>query len=59
MYKDTTIAELDQVIANAVNAFHQYKNYSLKQRADFMRAIAAEIEALGDELIETAMAEAL
>ncbi|WP_113653743.1 aldehyde dehydrogenase (NADP(+)) [Pedobacter namyangjuensis] len=57
MYKDTTIAELDQVIANSVKAFHQYKNYSLKQRADFMRAIAAEIEALGDELIETAMAE--
>lgn len=57
MYKDTTIAELDQVIANSVKAFHQYKNCSLKQRADFMRAIAAEIEALGDELIETAMAE--
>ncbi|RYF24674.1 MAG: aldehyde dehydrogenase (NADP(+)) [Flavobacteriales bacterium] len=57
MYKDTTIAELDQVIENAVTAFHQYKSYSLKQRADFMRAIAAEIEALGDELIETAMAE--
>lgn len=57
MYKDTSIAEIDAVLAKAVSAYHQYKTYTLKQRADFMRCIAKEIEALGDELLETAMAE--
>lgn len=37
----------------AWQAFHVYRKYSLKQRADFMRAVAAEIEKLGDELLET------
>lgn len=57
MYKDTTTAEIDIALAKTEKAFHQYKTYSLKQRADFMRAIAVEIEALGEELIDTAMAE--
>jgi len=57
MYKDTTQEELDSVLAGAVSAFHQYKTYSLAQRANFMRTIAQEIEALGDELIQTAMSE--
>jgi alpha-ketoglutaric semialdehyde dehydrogenase len=57
MYKDTTTAEIDIALEKAVKAYHQYKTYSLKQRADFMRAIALEITALGDELIDTAMAE--
>jgi NADP-dependent aldehyde dehydrogenase len=38
-------------------AFHIYRKYSLKQRADFMRAIAVELESCGDELIQTAMRE--
>ncbi|TKC06479.1 aldehyde dehydrogenase (NADP(+)) [Pedobacter polaris] len=57
MYKDNTTAEIDNVLEKAVQAFHHYKKYSLKQRADFMRAIAVEIEALGDELLTTANAE--
>lgn len=57
MYKDHTIAELDEVIAQSVQAFHQYKKYSLKQRADFMRTIALEMEALGDELLTVAHEE--
>ena len=57
MYNDNTTAELEEVMAKAVSAFHQYKTYSLAQRAHFMRSIAREIEALGDELIQTAMAE--
>jgi alpha-ketoglutaric semialdehyde dehydrogenase len=44
-------------LIESVKAYHQYKKSSLKQRADFMRTIATEIEALGDELLETAMAE--
>lgn len=57
MYKNTSTTEIDELLAKSVQAFHQYKKFSLKQRADFMRAIAVEIDALGDELIETAMAE--
>ncbi|TDG37030.1 aldehyde dehydrogenase (NADP(+)) [Pedobacter changchengzhani] len=57
MYKNHTTAELDEVIAQSVQAFHQYKKFSLKQRADFMRAIAVEIEALGDVLLTTAAEE--
>ncbi len=57
MYKDHTTAEIDIVLAKAVAAYHQYKTCTLKQRADFMRAIAIEIDALGNELIDTAMAE--
>jgi NADP-dependent aldehyde dehydrogenase len=38
-------------------AFHAYRKLSLKQRAVFMKAIALELEAAGDELIQTAMRE--
>ena len=38
----------------AWKAFHMYRKCSLKQRANFMRAIAKEIENLGDELLKTA-----
>ncbi|HMU46362.1 MAG TPA: aldehyde dehydrogenase (NADP(+)) [Chitinophagaceae bacterium] len=53
-YKDATKDEIDVVMEHAWNAFHVYRKCSLKQRADFMRAIAKEIENLGDELIKTA-----
>ncbi len=56
-FKDTTITELDETMQKAWNAFHVYRKMSLKERADFMRAIAKELEAVGDELIETAMSE--
>jgi NADP-dependent aldehyde dehydrogenase len=36
----------------AWKAFAVYRKCTLKQRADFMRAIAAAIEALGDELLK-------
>jgi len=57
MIKDSTPQEIDEILAKAVDAFQVYKKYSLKKRADFMRAIAVEIEELGDELIETAASE--
>ena len=38
-------------------AFLQYRKFSLKQRAGFLRAIAEEIEIFGTELLETAAAE--
>ncbi len=56
-YIDFTNEEINEVMNKAWTAFHQYRKLSLKQRADFMRAIAVEMEACGDELINTAMKE--
>jgi 2,5-dioxopentanoate dehydrogenase len=63
MFKDATAAEVDTVLQQANKAFAVYRKCTLKQRADFMRAIAAGIEALGDELLkvtgeETSLPEA-
>jgi alpha-ketoglutaric semialdehyde dehydrogenase len=57
MYKDATVEEINEVMNKAWIAFHQYRKLSLKQRADFMKAIAVELEACGDELIQIAMRE--
>ena len=57
MFKDATTNEIDDVMQQAWNAFHIYRKMSLKQRADFMRTIAIELEVSGDELIQTAMRE--
>jgi alpha-ketoglutaric semialdehyde dehydrogenase len=57
MFKDATINEINEVMQLSWAAFHVYRKMSLKQRADFMRAIAIELEACGDELIQTAMRE--
>jgi 2,5-dioxopentanoate dehydrogenase len=56
MQNDTTNM-VDAAMAEAWEAFAIYSKKSLQQRAQLMRTIAAEIEALGDTLIETAMAE--
>jgi 2,5-dioxopentanoate dehydrogenase len=57
MFKDASSQEIDQVVNTAWQAFHQYRKYSLKDRAQFMRTIAAELENAGDALIQTAMQE--
>ncbi len=57
MTTDTSIQEINEVMTSAWKAFHAFRKLSLKQRADFMRAIAKELEAAGDELIQTAMQE--
>ena len=54
MFNDATPEEIDQVLQQAWKAFHIYRKCSLKQRADFMRAIGKELEALGDELLKVA-----
>ena len=56
-YKDFSVEEIDVVMQQAWNAFHIYRKFSLKQRADFMKAIAIELENCGDALIHTAMKE--
>ncbi len=57
MIKDATSDEINSILQQSWTAFHVYRKMSLKQRADFMRAIAIELEACGDELIQTAMRE--
>src|SRR6185437_883828 len=56
-FQDATIAEIDQVLQESWKAFQVYRKTTLKQRADLMRAIAAELEATGDPLIQVAMQE--
>jgi alpha-ketoglutaric semialdehyde dehydrogenase len=56
-YTDAGIEEIDVVMQKAWKAFYIYRKLSLKTRADFMRSIAAELEAAGDELIQIAMTE--
>ena len=57
MYNDSTIEEIDVIMQQAWKAFHAYRKLSLKQRAEFMHAIAMEIENSGDELLQKAHEE--
>ena len=50
MFKDATTEEIEVVMQQAWKAFHEYRKLSLKQRADFMRAIAIELEDAGDDI---------
>jgi len=52
MFKDATIVEIEAAMQAAWDAFHVYRKISLHQRAEFMRNIAREIEAIGDELLK-------
>jgi 2,5-dioxopentanoate dehydrogenase len=56
-FNDATIQEVDELMQKAWQAFHTYRKLSLKRRSGFMRAVAKELEAAGDELIQTAMRE--
>ncbi|MCX6320042.1 MAG: aldehyde dehydrogenase (NADP(+)) [Bacteroidetes bacterium] len=51
MYKDASIQDIDSTLSKAWSAFQVFNKISLKDRAHFMRTIAREIEALGDELL--------
>ncbi|MEP6617474.1 MAG: aldehyde dehydrogenase (NADP(+)) [Ginsengibacter sp.] len=57
MFKDATISEIDAALIAAWNAFLSFREIPVMERANFMRSIANEMEALGDELIKTAMRE--
>ncbi|MFD3002963.1 aldehyde dehydrogenase (NADP(+)) [Pontibacter toksunensis] len=47
----------EQILNQSEEAFKIYKKTAGSKKAEFLRAVAAEIEALGDELIQTASAE--
>ena len=57
MFTDNTTAEIDEAVQQAWDAFTIYRNYSLAKRADFLRAIATELENCGDELFTITSAE--
>ena len=57
MFKDSSIESIDQAANLAWEAFQKYRLLPLKTRASFMRAIAIELEAEGDDLIHLAMKE--
>jgi 2,5-dioxopentanoate dehydrogenase len=57
MYKDFTVSEVNEVMEQAWIAFHAYRKLPLQSRANFMSAIAVELENCGDALIQTAMSE--
>ncbi|MCY1482755.1 Alpha-ketoglutaric semialdehyde dehydrogenase [compost metagenome] len=56
-YPGGTAAHVDQACALAWAAFDRYRETSLATRAEFLETIADEIEALGEPLIERALAE--
>lgn len=49
--------EIEEAMQLATTAFQSYKKTTGQQRADFLNAIADEIEALGDGLVQRAMQE--
>ena len=57
MFEDSTSEDIEKAMHAAEEAFLVYRKMPLKTRANFMREIAIEIEALGDALIEKAMEE--
>jgi NADP-dependent aldehyde dehydrogenase len=57
MYTDASQEEIGTIMEQAWNAFLVYRKYSLKQRADLLRSIAKEVDALGDELLQVAAEE--
>lgn len=58
MYQDTTLPEIESAMERAYQAFLKYRSMSGKEKALFVRAIAEELELLGDAVIEIAMREA-
>jgi len=57
MFEDASAQEINAAVELAWNSFHMYRKFSLKQRAEFMHAIASELENLGDEVLQIAHEE--
>ena len=56
-YAGGSAEHVEQACALAWTALDRYRETSLEARAEFIETIAGEIEALGDELIDRALAE--
>lgn len=57
VYAGGSAEHVEQACALAWTALDRYRETSLEARAEFIETIAGEIEALGDELIDRALAE--
>ncbi|PWL32962.1 MAG: aldehyde dehydrogenase (NADP(+)) [Fluviicola sp. XM-24bin1] len=57
VFTEATSEEIDEAINMAWIAFKAYRNISESDRAKFLNAIADEIEALGDDLVQMYCAE--
>lgn len=55
--KNSFVEDINGVLQHAQLAFLSYKNFPGKKKAEFLRSIADEIEALGQQLVSTAMRE--
>lgn len=56
-FHEAAPAEVDEAVALASGAFSPFRRLLPEARADFLEAIAEEVLALGDELLERAAAE--
>lgn len=56
-YHNASEDQMDKAVRLAAKAHADYKNTSSKKRAEFIRAIASEIESIGELLTSTAGAE--
>src|SRR5688572_14624802 len=56
-YTDATLQEIDEALQQSWQAFKTYRQLSLKERARFLRTIAAQLQTITPELIEVAQAE--
>lgn len=53
-YTDTSMEDIGLIMEQSWKAFLSYRKLPLKSRAGFMRAIAVELEELGDEILKIA-----
>ena len=53
-FHNATRAEVDRAVAAAVVAFQEARNYSSSRIADLLDEMASQIEAIGDELLDSA-----
>src|SRR5689334_22785179 len=56
-FTDASSQQIDQALKEAQVAFLSYKNLPGSKKAAFLRSAADEIEALGQQLVTTAMKE--
>ena len=52
-FREATVEEINEAVSLADQAFSAYRKTNSSQRSLFLEAIAANIEALGDELLQT------
>ncbi|WP_184544346.1 aldehyde dehydrogenase (NADP(+)) [Mucilaginibacter sp. FT3.2] len=56
-FKEASIEEIKLVMQQSQTAFEAYQQTTIAQKSDFLEAIATEIEALGDPLLQKASEE--